>query len=111
MIDLACRCTKPEMWALYKRGKAGQEVQLGRLILIYEDGVGFVSHYSILPRDKGDRDVVVEETRKIGWESSRDRLLPRRFRSWRLRVSLHIRLTVKLGTFLYIRGASSDCAS
>lgn len=49
---------------LYKRGKAGQEVQFGRLVLIYEDGAGFVSHYSILPRDKGDRDVAVEETRK-----------------------------------------------
>ncbi len=49
---------------LYKRGKAGQEVQFGRLVLIYEDGAGFVSHYSVLPRDKGDRDVAVEETRK-----------------------------------------------
>lgn len=49
---------------LYKRGKAGQEVQFGRLVLIFEDGAGFVSHYSILPRDKGDKDVVVAETRK-----------------------------------------------
>ena len=49
---------------LYKRGKANQEVQFGRLVLIYEDGAGFVSHYSVLPRDKGDRDVAVEETRK-----------------------------------------------
>ena len=49
---------------LYKRGKAGQEMQFGRLVLIYEDGAGFVSHYSVLPRDKGDRDVAVEETRK-----------------------------------------------
>jgi hypothetical protein len=49
---------------LYKRGKAGQDVQFGRLILIYEDGAGFVSHYRVLPRDKGDRDVAVEETRK-----------------------------------------------
>jgi len=24
-----------------------------------------VSHYSILPRDKGDRDVAVDETRKV----------------------------------------------
>lgn len=49
---------------LYKRGKAGQPVQFGRLVLIYEDGAGFVSHYHILPRDKSDRDVVVEQTRK-----------------------------------------------
>ena len=49
---------------LYKRGKAGQPVQFGRLVLIYEDGAGFVSHYHILPRDKSDRDVVVQQTRK-----------------------------------------------
>jgi hypothetical protein len=49
---------------LYKRGKAGEPVQLGRLVLIYEDGAGFVSHYHILPRDKNDRDVVVAQTRK-----------------------------------------------
>lgn len=49
---------------LYKRGKAGQPVQFGRLVLIYEDGAGFVSHYHILPRDKSDRDVVVAQTRK-----------------------------------------------
>jgi hypothetical protein len=49
---------------LYKRGKAAQPVQFGRLVLIYEDGAGFVSHYHILPRNKGDRDVVVAQTRK-----------------------------------------------
>jgi len=49
---------------LYKRGKAAQPMQFGRLVLIYEDGAGFVSHYHILPRDKSDRDVVVEQTRK-----------------------------------------------
>jgi len=50
---------------LYKRGKAGQPVQFGRLVLVYEDGAGFITHYHILPRDKSDRDVVVEETRKV----------------------------------------------
>jgi IS5 family transposase len=49
---------------LYKRGKAAQPVQFGRLVLIYEDGAGFVSHYHILPRDKNDRDVLVAQTRK-----------------------------------------------
>lgn len=49
---------------LYKRGKAVQPVQFGRLVLIYEDGAGFVSHYHILPRDKSDRDVAVAQTRK-----------------------------------------------
>lgn len=50
---------------LYKRGKAGQPIQFGRLVLIYEDGAGFVTHYSVMPRDAQDRDVVVEETRKV----------------------------------------------
>jgi len=39
-------------------------MQFGRLLLIYEDGAGFITHYPILPRDKSDRDVVVEQTRK-----------------------------------------------
>jgi transposase, IS5 family len=49
---------------LYKRGKAGQEIQLGRLVLIFEDGAGFISHYSVMARDQGDKDVVVAETRQ-----------------------------------------------
>lgn len=50
---------------LYKRGKAGEPVQFGRLVLVYEDGAGFITHYHILPRDKGDRDVVVKQTRIV----------------------------------------------
>ena len=50
---------------LYKRGKAGEPIQFGRLVLVYEDGAGFVTHYSVMPRDAQDRDVVVEETRKV----------------------------------------------
>jgi hypothetical protein len=34
---------------LYMRGKAGQPMQFGRQVLIYEDGVGFITHYHILP--------------------------------------------------------------
>jgi hypothetical protein len=49
---------------LYKRGKAGQPMQFGRLVLIYEDGAGFITHYYLLPRDKSDRDVVVKQTRE-----------------------------------------------
>jgi hypothetical protein len=48
---------------LYKRGKAGEPMQFGRLVLVFEDGVGFITHHHLLPRDKGDRDVVVEQTR------------------------------------------------
>jgi IS5 family transposase len=49
---------------LYKRGKAGEPMQFGRLVLMFEDGAGFLTHYDVLPRDKSDRDVVVPQTRK-----------------------------------------------
>ena len=48
---------------LYKRGKAGEPIQFGRLVLVFEDGAGFITHHHLLPRDQGDRDVVVEQTR------------------------------------------------
>ena len=50
---------------LYKRGKAGQPVQLGRLAMVYEDDAGFIIHHYILPRDAQDQDVVVEQTRAV----------------------------------------------
>ena len=36
---------------LYRRGKAGQPNQYGRLVLVYEDGAGFISHYHLLDRE------------------------------------------------------------
>lgn len=33
---------------LYKRGKAGEPVQFGRLALVYEDGAGFITHSYLL---------------------------------------------------------------
>ena len=50
---------------LYKRGKAGEPVQFGRLVLVYEDGAGFLTHHHVLPRDARDADVVVEQTRIV----------------------------------------------
>jgi hypothetical protein len=50
---------------LYKRGKAGEPVQFGRLVLIYEDQAGFVVHHHLLSRDAQDRDVAVEQTRLL----------------------------------------------
>jgi len=50
---------------LYKRGKAGEPEQFGRLFLMYEDAAGFVVHHYLLPRDKGDRDVIVEQTKAL----------------------------------------------
>jgi len=48
---------------LYRRGKAGQPNQFGRLALIYEDDAGFISHYHLMSRDATDRSVVCEHTR------------------------------------------------
>jgi transposase, IS5 family len=49
---------------LYCRGKAAEPVQFGRLVLVFEDGAGFITHHHLLPRDQGDRDVVVAQTRR-----------------------------------------------
>jgi len=50
---------------LYRRGKAGQSNQYGRLVLIYEDAAGFISHHFVMPRDVQDQDVAVEQTRML----------------------------------------------
>ncbi len=50
---------------LYRRGKAGQPNQFGRLVLIYEDAWGFISHHHIMPRDAQDQDVIVEQTKTL----------------------------------------------
>lgn len=50
---------------LYKRGKAGDPVQFGRLVLVYEDAAGFIVHRHVLPRDARDATVVVEQTRVV----------------------------------------------
>jgi hypothetical protein len=48
---------------LYRRGKAGTPNQFGRLLLVFEDGAGFISHYHLMDRDAQDSDVIVEQTR------------------------------------------------
>jgi IS5 family transposase len=50
---------------LYKRGKAGEPVQFGRLVLVYEDVAGFIMHHHLMARDVGDRDVAIEQTRLV----------------------------------------------
>jgi IS5 family transposase len=50
---------------LYRRGKAAKPNQFGRLVLIYEDAAGFISHHAVLPRDVQDQDVAVEHTRQL----------------------------------------------
>lgn len=48
---------------LYKRGKAAEPLQFGRLVLVYEDGAGFITHAYLMSRDADDRSVVVPQTR------------------------------------------------
>lgn len=50
---------------LYRRGKQAEPNQFGRLVMVYEDAAGFISHYYLLPRDAQDADVVVEQTRIV----------------------------------------------
>jgi len=50
---------------LYKRGKAGEPVQFGRLVLVFEDAAGFITHSYLLGREEHDRDVVVPQTRIV----------------------------------------------
>lgn len=50
---------------LYKRGKAGEPVQFGRLALVFEDGAGFLTQHHLLSRIESDRDVAVPETRRL----------------------------------------------
>jgi hypothetical protein len=49
---------------LYRRGKAGMLNQFGRLVLVFEDGAGFISHYSLMDREATDAEVIVDETRQ-----------------------------------------------
>jgi hypothetical protein len=49
---------------LYRRGKAGTPNQFGRLVLVFEDGAGFISHYHLMDREANDADVIVEQTRE-----------------------------------------------
>lgn len=49
---------------LYRRGKAGVPNQFGRMVLVFEDAAGFISHYQLMDRDAQDADVIVEQTRE-----------------------------------------------
>jgi IS5 family transposase len=49
---------------LYQRGKAGEPVQYGRLVMIFEDGAGFISHYHLADREATDLSMVIEQTAK-----------------------------------------------
>jgi hypothetical protein len=50
---------------LYKRGKAAEPIQFGRLVMVYEDAAGFITHCHLPARDAEDRDIVVVQTRTL----------------------------------------------
>lgn len=50
---------------LYKRGKAGQPIQFGRQVLVFEDAAGFLVRAVLMQRDEGDKDVAVRETKSL----------------------------------------------
>ena len=50
---------------LHRRGKAGEPNQWGRLVLVFEDQLGFISHHCVMDRTESDKDVAVRETRKV----------------------------------------------
>ena len=50
---------------LYKRGKAGQPMQFGRQVLVFEDAAGFVVHAVLMKRDEDDEQAAVRETKSL----------------------------------------------
>ena len=50
---------------LYRRGKAQSPNQFGRMLLVYEDGAGFISHYHMMDRDDQDVDVIIDQTQEV----------------------------------------------
>ena len=50
---------------LYKRGKAGEPIQFGRMALIFEDQAGFLTHSYVLGREELEREVIVPQTKFV----------------------------------------------
>jgi hypothetical protein len=50
---------------LYKRGKAGEPMQFGRQVLVFEDAAGFIIRGVLMDRNEGDKDVAVRETQSL----------------------------------------------
>jgi len=50
---------------LFQRGKAGEPVQLGHLVLVVEDAAGFICHYKVLAKGELEREIVVSEMRGL----------------------------------------------
>jgi IS5 family transposase len=50
---------------LYKRGKAGQPIQFGRQVLVFEDAAGLIIRGVLMNRNEGDKEVAVRETKRL----------------------------------------------
>ena len=50
---------------LYKRGKAGEPIQFGRQVLVFEDMAGFIVHKVVMKRDQCDSGVAIEATKAV----------------------------------------------
>ncbi len=50
---------------LYRRGKAGEPIQFGRQVLVFEDSAGFIVRGVLMDRNEGDKDVAVRETKSL----------------------------------------------
>jgi len=50
---------------LYKRGKAGEPIQFGRQVLVFEDTAGFIVHRDLMKRDQCDSEVAVTATKAV----------------------------------------------
>ncbi len=50
---------------LYKRGKAGEPVQFGRQVLVFEDAAGFIVHGKLMKRGDCDSGVAAAETKVV----------------------------------------------
>ena len=50
---------------LYKRGKAGEPIQFGRQVLVFEDAAGFIVHGKLMNRSDCDSGVAVAETKLV----------------------------------------------
>ena len=50
---------------LYIRGKAGEPIQFGRQVLVFEDAAGFIVHKMLMKRDQCDSGVAIEATKAL----------------------------------------------
>jgi hypothetical protein len=50
---------------LIKRGKAAKPVEFGHKVLVIEDAIGFICHYSIIPLATDEREILIPEMKEL----------------------------------------------